>query len=121
MPKMKLWLTAAVLLVFAVGAGFIMINGDKPVSSTGTDGSQQNTKSVSAAEVATHRSADDCWVIIEGSVYDLTNYISLHPGGDQPIVSNCGQDGTQTFLRMPEPILAVARPALQVYFVGKFE
>ena len=34
-------------------------------------------------EVAKHSSADDCWIILYGKVYDLTEFIPEHPGGPQ--------------------------------------
>ncbi|HMS30769.1 MAG TPA: cytochrome b5-like heme/steroid binding domain-containing protein [Candidatus Saccharibacteria bacterium] len=46
--------------------------------------------------VAKHDSKDDCWTIIDGSVYDLTSYINNHPGGSQ-ILKACGTDGTKLF------------------------
>ena len=47
--------------------------------------------------VAQHSTADDCWSAISGSVYDLTQWISAHPGGSGPIESICGLDATQAF------------------------
>jgi cytochrome b involved in lipid metabolism len=32
-------------------------------------------------EVAAHSTPDDAWVIFQGNVYDITNFIPLHPGG----------------------------------------
>ena len=32
-------------------------------------------------QVAEHWSEDDCWVIIDDKVYDLTSFIQEHPGG----------------------------------------
>lgn len=53
--------------------------------------------SYTAAEVATHASAASCWTSIDGSVYDVTSWISQHPGGRAAILSLCGKDGTQAF------------------------
>ncbi|PIP03187.1 MAG: hypothetical protein COX54_04540, partial [Candidatus Yonathbacteria bacterium CG23_combo_of_CG06-09_8_20_14_all_46_18] len=47
--------------------------------------------------VAQHSTASDCWLIISGNVYDLTQYIPFHPGGQNPITSRCGTDGTTFF------------------------
>lgn len=47
-------------------------------------------------EVAEHNTADDCWTTINGSVYDITPYISRHPGGSE-IERACGEDGTSLF------------------------
>ena len=45
-----------------------------------------------ASEIATHNKADDCWGIINGSVYNLTRFVHEHPGGDKIIMVNAGLD-----------------------------
>jgi cytochrome b involved in lipid metabolism len=50
------------------------------------------------AQVALHASASSCWTVIRGSVYDLTTWISQHPGGEQAILQLCGTDGTDEFV-----------------------
>ncbi|KUL86062.1 hypothetical protein ZTR_06433 [Talaromyces verruculosus] len=52
---------------------------------------------ISYEEVQKHVSADDCWVIIKGRVYDVTNFIALHPGGRQAILSHAGKEVTELF------------------------
>lgn len=49
------------------------------------------------AAVATHNSASSCWTVIDKNVYDLTAWISVHPGGATPIKGLCGIDGTAQF------------------------
>jgi cytochrome b involved in lipid metabolism len=56
-----------------------------------------STITLTAAEVASHNSAQSCWFIISGKVYDVTTYPSLHPGGAARILAYCGQDATQAF------------------------
>ncbi len=53
---------------------------------------------LSTQTVATHNIASDCWLIVSGKVYNVTNYINLHPGGSNRIIPYCGQDATQAFL-----------------------
>lgn len=49
------------------------------------------------AQVATHDSQDDLWVIIDDKVYDLTEYVDEHPGGRESIAKNAGKDATKGF------------------------
>ncbi len=49
------------------------------------------------AQVATHDSASSCWTAINGKVYDLTSWISKHPGGRAAILSLCGRDGSAAY------------------------
>ena len=49
------------------------------------------------SEVALHSSGDDCWSAVDGNVYDLTKWISEHPGGSGPIESMCGIDSPEAF------------------------
>jgi acyl-lipid (8-3)-desaturase len=47
-------------------------------------------------EVSKHCFQDDCWVIIDNRVYDVTEYVPRHPGGAM-IYVNAGGDCTQLF------------------------
>jgi cytochrome b involved in lipid metabolism len=38
-----------------------------------------------------------CWSAIDGNVYDLTSWISSHPGGASAITFLCGTDGSNAF------------------------
>jgi len=48
-------------------------------------------------KVRENNSASSCWSIINGNVYDLTKWISAHPGGRSAITGICGRDGTSSF------------------------
>lgn len=56
------------------------------------------TVQLTAAEVAKHDSASDCWSIVNGKVYELTSFASRHPGGRGAIEYMCGGDGSSAFL-----------------------
>jgi cytochrome b involved in lipid metabolism len=44
-------------------------------------------------EVAMHNKPSDCWVIYEGSYYNVTSYVSKHPGGKSVFTdATCGKD-----------------------------
>ena len=48
-------------------------------------------------EVALRNTIEECWVIIDGNVYDLTSFASAHPGGQSRIENICGTDATSAF------------------------
>lgn len=39
------------------------------------------SKRFSAADVASHKTPSDLWIIVDEDVYDLTNFQEEHPGG----------------------------------------
>lgn len=49
------------------------------------------------SQVAQNNKSTSCWSAIDGSVYNLTNWIGSHPGGASAITSLCGVDGTASF------------------------
>lgn len=51
-------------------------------------------------QVRQNNSAARCWTVIRDNVYDLTAWISAHPGGSTAIRSLCGTDGTSSFTSM---------------------
>jgi cytochrome b involved in lipid metabolism len=53
-------------------------------------------RTVSAAELSFHSTERDCWMQIEGHVYDISKYMARHPGGNAP-VTYAGKDATQIF------------------------
>ncbi|KAM3543129.1 hypothetical protein ARSEF1564_003934 [Beauveria bassiana] len=50
-----------------------------------------------AAEVARHNTPESCWVILYGKVYDVTSFLSSHPGGSKIILALAGQDATEDY------------------------
>ncbi len=49
------------------------------------------------AQVSAHNSAANCWSVISGTVYNLTSFVTQHPGGAAAIKSLCGVDGTTAY------------------------
>ncbi|KAI5448979.1 hypothetical protein NCC49_005712 [Naganishia albida] len=55
------------------------------------------------SEVAKHGTKEDCWVVIGGQVWDMTNFLQSHPGGAQPILRSAGKDATAIFNALHPP------------------
>ena len=69
------------------------------------------------AQVRANNTSRSCWTVIDGIVYDLTRWISNHPGGSSAILFLCGTDGTNAFKAQHEN---QSRPAirLDIYRLG---
>jgi hypothetical protein len=52
---------------------------------------------ITEAELAEHCTAESCWLAIEGSVYDVTRFLSAHPGGAGAVLAAAGADATAQF------------------------
>ncbi|CAL1708059.1 unnamed protein product [Somion occarium] len=57
----------------------------------------------SVEEVAKHNKKDDCWVIVDGQVLDVTNFLPDHPGGEKAILLYAGRDATEEFNMLHDP------------------
>ncbi len=59
--------------------------------------SQNISTNLTVEEISKHGSEVDCWLIINNSVYDVSQYLILHPGGKDRIIPYCGQDATSAY------------------------
>lgn len=67
------------------------------------------TRVVTASELAAHASEKGCWMGIRGQVYDVTPFLSMHPGGTAVLLRVAGQDATEHFeLAHDDQTLALA-------------
>lgn len=47
-------------------------------------------------EIAQHATDDDLWTVYEGRIYDVTDYLKVHPGGRKLLLGK-GKDCTDLF------------------------
>jgi alkylation response protein AidB-like acyl-CoA dehydrogenase/predicted heme/steroid binding protein len=59
--------------------------------------SSGNDRSLALEEVAKHNSEGDCWLVIDGVVYDVTKFMKAHPGGKGVLLAFAGRDVTGEF------------------------
>lgn len=85
---------------------------------------QPKTQTYTMAEVAQHNTKEDCWLVIEGKVYDGTKAFPKHPGGEA-LLQGCGIDATELFNTRPmgsgTPHSDKARGYLVNYYLGDIQ
>eukprot|EP01120_Amphizonella_sp_Union-15-10_P016889 TRINITY_DN9166_c0_g1_i1.p1 TRINITY_DN9166_c0_g1~~TRINITY_DN9166_c0_g1_i1.p1 ORF type:complete len:128 (-),score=25.68 TRINITY_DN9166_c0_g1_i1:124-507(-) len=52
---------------------------------------------ITKEEVQQHKTKDDCWIILKGKVYNVTEYLNYHPGGVEKLMMAAGKDATSLF------------------------
>ncbi|KAL8941331.1 MAG: hypothetical protein Q9216_002316 [Gyalolechia sp. 2 TL-2023] len=55
------------------------------------------TKEMTLEEISSHNSKKDLYLVIHDKVYDATNFIDEHPGGEEVLLDVGGQDATEAF------------------------
>ena len=57
------------------------------------------SRQISEDEVGQHNKEGDCWIVIDGAVLDVSEYMKDHPGGSDLLKneSGPGKDATYAF------------------------
>ncbi|KAF7726918.1 hypothetical protein EC973_008213 [Apophysomyces ossiformis] len=70
-------------------------------------------------DVAKHASRKDLWVIIHNKVYNVTEFVQEHPGGEEVLSDEAGKDATEAFEDIGHS--DEARDILKKYYVGDLD
>ncbi|MBU0531888.1 cytochrome b5 domain-containing protein [Candidatus Micrarchaeota archaeon] len=88
------------------------------------DSTFTNVSSHTLESISQHNSSNDCWMAIDGKVYDVTDATSPHPGGET-ILQGCGTDATVLFETRPmgsgTSHSQNAHDMLDDYYIGELE
>lgn len=120
MRKLFIFSTAIFWLVVA---GFWLTNfflPAEPVPSV-SPVVEAEDRSHTLAEVAGHVREDDCWMAIEGQVYNVTAYLPDHPSEPEFVLPWCGKEATQAWQTKSKgrPHSSRAGQLLAKYRIGK--
>ncbi|KAJ1293559.1 hypothetical protein BS78_01G077700 [Paspalum vaginatum] len=77
------------------------------------------TKLYSMKEAALHNTPEDCWVVVDGKIYDVTKYLEDHPGGADVLLEATGKDATEEFDDAGHS--KSAKELMQDYFIGELD
>lgn len=74
------------------------------------------TNKYTQRDVADHSDITSCWIIVYDKVYDVTKFLSEHPGGYDILLEHAGRDATIPFEEKGHSHDALQ--LLQDYYIG---
>lgn len=77
------------------------------------------SKQFKSAEVSTHNTEKDLWIVKNGKVYDVTKYVDEHPGGLDTLLDVAGKDATEAFDSVGHS--QEAKEILSKYLIGEID
>lgn len=97
--KKEIIIGIILIFIFSLIIGYYVSSYNTNKSSVQPSDQNANTNQagLTTSVVAEHSAQNDCWIIVQGKVYNVTNYLVSHPGGAGEITPYCGRDATQAF------------------------
>eukprot|EP01091_Cochliopodium_minus_P017178 TRINITY_DN665_c0_g1_i1.p1 TRINITY_DN665_c0_g1~~TRINITY_DN665_c0_g1_i1.p1 ORF type:complete len:525 (-),score=214.66 TRINITY_DN665_c0_g1_i1:49-1623(-) len=68
-----------------------------------TQQKSDNNTEYTLEEVGKHKSEQDCWVVVNGQVLNVTEFLNEHPGGKKSILLFAGKDASEEFNMLHKP------------------
>lgn len=81
-------------------------------------------KTISMEELKLHNTSTSCWILIEKSVYDVTEYITVHDSLRYDIRKWCGTDSTMAYSKKDQSGKSHSKKAdllLRKYKIGLYQ
>jgi sulfite reductase alpha subunit-like flavoprotein/predicted heme/steroid binding protein len=79
------------------------------------------TPTISMSELAAntgHRKGSRMWIGVHGGVYDVTDFLPMHPGGTLIVAASAGLDASKTFHELAHDTNPEVSSLLTKYFIG---
>ncbi len=108
-----------IVLVVGILALLFPPTGSNSKSAGGTvtnTGATATAKTFTLDTISQHSTVGDCYLVVKGAVYDVSSYVSMHPGGKNSITTRCGKEVTSIFLSIHSNF---AWDLLGKYYIGE--
>ncbi|CAB4025555.1 cytochrome b5 type B [Paramuricea clavata] len=67
-------------------------------------------------EISKHNSPGNIWIVVHGKVYNISKFITEHPGGEIPLFDKAGEDATEAFDNIGHS--EEAKHLMKEYYIG---
>lgn len=65
------------------------------ILATDRSGKPTETDRISLDDLAAHSTEKDCWIAVEGKVYDIAAYLPSHPAPPAVLLAWCGKEASK--------------------------
>ncbi len=120
----KITIILIIVVVLAL-VGFIFYKNSNaapaPVAKTQvTQNNVDTSVSYTLDEVVKHSVKTDCWIAINGKVYNATDFIASGMHNDK-ILNGCGKDASEMFAQIPKHASGKAQDLLAKQLIGSLK
>jgi len=77
--------------------GWMVGSDEEPVPTRVAECTAELRRLIPMSEIRKHNTKEDCWVVIDGRVFDMTAYLKDHPGGVCPVLLKSGEDASKEY------------------------
>jgi len=92
-----LFVTLMLSILYPANAPVLKNKSGNSVVNSNSTLTKNNTETLTVENIAKHSTPNDCYLIINNNVYNVSTYINFHPGGKRQITKRCGQEVTSIF------------------------
>jgi cytochrome b involved in lipid metabolism len=121
---MKKIISIIIGVLILAGLGFWYIQNQDAKSAEAINNLQAPAEQATAstnvytlAQVAEHSTANNCWMVINGKVLNVSAFVNSHPGGNV-ILQACGKDGTDMFNQVRQHAKASVEALKNKFTIG---
>ncbi|MCJ1357592.1 MAG: hypothetical protein MMC33_007588 [Icmadophila ericetorum] len=75
---------------------------------------------IKAVEVSKNNNAESCWIVLYGTVYDVSGFLRHHPGGSKIILQLAGHDATEKYDPVHPPGILETHSS-EILRLGKYD
>lgn len=92
-----------------------------PPSALATATSTPSSTPSASVTFAHHNTTQDCWILYQNKIYDITSFLPRHPGGVQKIAQFCGTTGFEQAFTQKHGTSKVSALMKVGVFIGDFD
>ncbi|KAL6079363.1 Cytochrome b5 heme-binding domain-containing protein [Balamuthia mandrillaris] len=74
-----------------------LCNSGRDMTGGASKGTSPALRKITPSELRKHKDEKDAWTVLNGRVYNITDYLDFHPGGKAILLRSAGKDCTKLF------------------------